>query len=135
MIRNNKKYDNPTDYSKNELVNMKLLQKQHLKSLMKQFFGKETDDDIDNMVNIVFKCNTYHELHMESLRRKFENSFPQDIKEIIRWDRIIRKIYLKVITIFHDEDCDCSRCIKESLIGRCCGVVDVKPSNLGGNKE
>lgn len=37
----------------------------------------------------------------------------------MRLDRRIRKTYLKIRTIFHNEDCDCDRCIKESLIGRC----------------
>ena len=37
----------------------------------------------------------------------------------MRLDRRVRKTYLKIRTIFHNEDCDCDRCIKESLIGRC----------------
>ena len=33
--------------------------------------------------------------------------------------RRIRKTYLKIRTLFHNEDCECDLCIKESLIGRC----------------
>jgi len=40
----------------------------------------------------------------------------------MRWDRRIRKTYLKLRTVTHSEDCDCEMCIKESLIGRCGGI-------------
>ncbi len=36
----------------------------------------------------------------------------------MRLDRRIRKTYLTIRTIFH-KDCDCKKCIKKSLIGRC----------------
>ena len=45
----------------------------------------------------------------------------------MRWDRRIRKTYLKLITLFHDKDCLCNKCVKESLIGRCGGIK----TNLG----
>ena len=40
----------------------------------------------------------------------------------MRWDRRIRKTYLKLITLFHHKDCLCKKCVKESLIGRCGGM-------------
>jgi hypothetical protein len=50
----------------------------------------------------------------------------------MRWDRRIRKTYLKLRTVFHTENCDCQMCIKESLIGRCSGIgiTEPKPLNI-----
>ena len=37
----------------------------------------------------------------------------------MKFNRRVKKTYLKLITSFHREDCDCDKCIKKSLIGRC----------------
>ena len=37
----------------------------------------------------------------------------------MKFNRRVKKTYLKLITSFHREDCDYDKCIKKSLIGRC----------------
>ena len=49
---------------------------------------------------------------------------------MMRWDRRVRKTYLKVRTTFHRDDCLCDMCIKESLIGRCSGIGTEEPKPL-----
>ena len=48
----------------------------------------------------------------------------------MRWDRRIRKTYLKLRTVFHPGDCNCQMCIKKSLIGRCGGIGTEEPKPL-----
>ena len=72
-----------TNYSDTELIQMKQLQKQHLKELLTQFIDNITDKDIDTVISIVTKSVFYHELHMESVKRKLENSMTPEMKEMI----------------------------------------------------
>ena len=72
-----------TNYSDTELIQMKQLQKQHLKELLIQFIDNITDKDIDTVISIVTKSVFYHELHMESVKRKLENSMTPEMKEMI----------------------------------------------------
>ena len=62
---------------------MKQLQKQHLKELLTQFIDNITDKDIDTVISIVTKSVFYHELHMESVKRKLENSMTPEMKKMI----------------------------------------------------
>ena len=62
---------------------MKQLQKQHLKELLTQFIDNITDKDIDTVISIVTKSVLYHELHMESVKRKLENSMTPEMKKMI----------------------------------------------------
>ena len=62
---------------------MKQLQKQHLKELLIQFIDNITDKDIDTVISIVTKSVLYHELHMESVKRKLENSMTPEMKKMI----------------------------------------------------
>ena len=62
---------------------MKQLQKQHLKELLTQFIDNITDKDIDTVISIVTKSVFYHELHMETVKRKLENSMTPEMKEMI----------------------------------------------------
>ena len=62
---------------------MKQLQKQHLKGLLTQFIDNITDKDIDTVISIVTKSVFYHELHMESVKRKLENSMTPEMKKMI----------------------------------------------------
>ena len=72
-----------TNYSDTELIQMKQLQKQHLKELLIQFIDNITDKDIDTVISIVTKSVFYHELHKESVKRKLENSMTPEIKKMI----------------------------------------------------
>ena len=72
-----------TNYSNTELIQMKQLQKQHLKELLIQFINNITDKDIDTVISIVTKSVFYHELHMESVKRKLENSMTPEMKKMI----------------------------------------------------
>ena len=72
-----------TNYSDTELIQMKQLQKQHLKELLTQFIDNITDKDIDTVISIVTKSVFYHELHMESVKRKLENSMTPEMKKMI----------------------------------------------------
>ena len=72
-----------TNYSDTELIQMKQLQKQHLKELLTQFIDNTTDKDIDTVISIVTKSVFYHELHMESVKRKLENSMTPEMKKMI----------------------------------------------------
>lgn len=72
-----------TNYSNTELIQMKQLQKQHLKELLTQFIDNITDKDIDTVISIVTKSVFYHELHMESVKRKLENSMTPEMKKMI----------------------------------------------------
>ena len=72
-----------TNYSNTELIQMKQLQKQHLKELLIQFIDNITDKDIDTVISIVTKSVSYHELHMESVKRKLENSMTPEMKKMI----------------------------------------------------
>ena len=72
-----------TNYSNTELIQMKQLQKQHLKELLTQFIDNMTDKDIDTVISIVTKSVFYHELHMESVKRKLENSMTPEMKKMI----------------------------------------------------
>ena len=72
-----------TNYSNTELIQMKQLQKQHLKELLIQFIDNITDKDIDTVISIVTKSVFYHELHMESVKRKLENSMTPEMKKMI----------------------------------------------------
>ena len=72
-----------TNYSDTELIQMKQLQKQHLKELLIQFIDNITDKDIDTVISIVTKSVFYHELHMESVKRKLENSMTPEMKKMI----------------------------------------------------
>ena len=72
-----------TNYSDTELIQMKQLQKQHLKELLTQFIDDITDKDIDTVISIVTKSVFYHELHMESVKRKLENSMTPEMKKMI----------------------------------------------------
>ena len=72
-----------TNYSNTELIQMKQLQKQHLKELLTQFIDNITDKDIDTVISIVTKSVFYHELHMESVKRKLENSMTPEMKRMI----------------------------------------------------
>ena len=72
-----------TNYSDTELIQMKQLQKQHLKELLTQFTDNITDKDIDTVISIVTKSVLYHELHMESVKRKLENSMTPEMKKMI----------------------------------------------------
>ena len=72
-----------TNYSDTELIQMKQLQKQHLKELLIQFINNITDKDIDTVISIVTKSVFYHELHMESVKRKLENSMTPEMKKMI----------------------------------------------------
>ena len=72
-----------TNYSDTELIQMKQLQKQHLKELLTQFIDNITDKDIDTVISIVTKSVSYHELHMETVKRKLENSMTPEIKKMI----------------------------------------------------
>ena len=72
-----------TNYSDTELIQMKQLQKQHLKELLTQFIDNITDKDIDTVISIVTKSVSYHELHMESVKRKLENSMTPEMKKMI----------------------------------------------------
>ena len=62
---------------------MKQLQKQHLKELLTQFIDNITDKDIDTVISIVTKSVSYHELHMETVKRKLENSMTPGIEKMI----------------------------------------------------
>ena len=62
---------------------MKQLQKQHLKELLIQFTDNISDKDIDTVISIVTKSVFYHELHMESVKRKLENSMTPEMKKMI----------------------------------------------------
>ena len=72
-----------TNYSDTELIQMKQLQKQHLKELLIQFIDNITDKDIDTVISIVTKSVFYHELHMETVKRKLENSMTPEMKKMI----------------------------------------------------
>ena len=72
-----------TNYSNTELIQIKQLQKQHLKELLTQFIDNITDKDIDTVISIVTKSVFYHELHMESVKRKLENSMTPEMKKMI----------------------------------------------------
>ena len=72
-----------TNYSDTELIQMKQLQKQHLKELLIQFIDNITDKDIDTVISIVTKSVFYHELHMESVKRKLKNSMTPEMKKMI----------------------------------------------------
>ena len=72
-----------TNYSDTELIQMKQLQKQHLKELLTQFIDNITDKDIDTVISIVTKSVSYHELHMETVKRKLENSMTPEMKKMI----------------------------------------------------
>ena len=72
-----------TNYSDTELIQMKQLQKQHLKELLTQFIDNITDKDIDTVISIVTKSVSYHELHMETVKRKLENSMTPGIEKMI----------------------------------------------------
>ena len=72
-----------TNYSDTELIQMKQLQKQHLKELLTQFIDNTTDKDIDTVISIVTKSVFYHELHMETVKRKLENSMTPEMKKMI----------------------------------------------------
>ena len=72
-----------TNYSDTELIQMKQLQKQHLKELLTQFIDNITDKDIDTVISIVTKSVFYHELHMETVKRKLENSMTPEMKKMI----------------------------------------------------
>ena len=72
-----------TNYSDTELIQMKQLQKQHLKELLIQFTDNISDKDIDTVISIVTKSVFYHELHMESVKRKLENSMTPEMKKMI----------------------------------------------------
>ena len=72
-----------TNYSDTELIQMKQLQKQHLKELLTQFTDNISDKDIDTVISIVTKSVFYHELHMESVKRKLENSMTPEMKKMI----------------------------------------------------
>ena len=72
-----------TNYSDTELIQMKQLQKQHLKKLLIQFIDNITDKDIDTVISIVTKSVFYHELHMETVKRKLENSMTPEMKKMI----------------------------------------------------
>jgi hypothetical protein len=71
------------NYSDTELIQMKQLQKQHLKKLLTQFIDNITDKDIDTVISIVTKSVFYHELHMETVNRKLENSMTPEMKKMI----------------------------------------------------
>ena len=72
-----------TNYSDTKLIQMKQLQKQHLKELLTQFTDNITDKDIDTVISIVTKSVFYHELHMETVKRKLENSMTPEMKKMI----------------------------------------------------
>mgnify|MGYP000256402935 FL=1 len=72
-----------TNYSDTELIQMKQLQKQHLKELLTQIIDNITDKDIDTVISIVTKSVSYHELHMETVKRKLENSMTPEIEKMI----------------------------------------------------
>ena len=72
-----------TNYSNTELIQIKQLQKQHLKELLTQFIDNITDKDIDTVISIVTKSVFYHELHMETVKRKLENSMTPEMKKMI----------------------------------------------------
>ena len=71
------------------------------------------------------KCilpRTSYGICKEKIREQYDT---RDEENDMRWDRRIRKTYLKLITLFHHKDCLCKKCTKESLIGRCGGIKQI----------
>lgn len=69
------------NHTDKELKELLQLQKKHIMKLLKYFDKDITEEDMNKVIGIVSKVNTYKELHLENVRRHLEKSLTPELRE------------------------------------------------------